>query len=479
MRIVSGYAENFGSYKNVDFDFQHQGLTLIQGATGSGKSTLCDLTPWVLFGVTAKNGPVSDIISWPGDKVTTGVVVVDLQKHQANQLQVTRVRGSKPKDNDLYFCFVGFGGDKVRGKDINDTQKLINQTLNVDADLYLAAAYYHEFSATAQFFTTTAKNRRLMCEQLVDLSLATKLQKNLTNQTKVASQLLDAQDKKITSLQAKIQTLSQVEETEKQRAESWERDRNANIKKTLSNKQNFENNRKRTIHKKCRECGTELACPKEVVDTSVNPYAEALSRLEDAINPHTSGVKDHSEEIARLKSKLETEELSFNQIETQVDDYILLQDVAQHYRSVSISNTIKYLEEQANKLLNDNFDAEIRVSFEVEAADKLEVSVFKDGNLASFTQLSKGQRQLLKLCFAVSVMQAIQNHHGITLSQVFLDEATDGLDESMKVKTFKLLETLTQYESVFLVEHSEALKSKFLNSYHVELVNGESQIQKV
>ena len=106
-----------------------------------------------------------------------------------------------------------------------------------------------------------------------------------------------------------------------------------------------------------------------------------------------------------------------------------------------------------------------------------EVSIQKDGNEASFTQLSKGQRQILKLAFGCAVMKGVSNHKGIHFDQIFFDEALDGLDETMKSRAFHLLEELSiDHESVFVVEHSESLKSMFSNSYKVSLDNGESNI---
>lgn len=76
-------------------------------------------------------------------------------------------------------------------------------------------------------------------------------------------------------------------------------------------------------------------------------------------------------------------------------------------------------------------------------------------------------------------MQAVSNYSGIKFQQVFFDEALDGLDETLKAKAHGLLSTLEQeYESIFVVEHSEGLKSMFTNQFRVELVNGNSIIEK-
>lgn len=467
MKIISCSLQNFASYKELDFQFSNQGLTLIQGFTGSGKSTLCDAIPWVLFGTTAKGGPVSDVISWPGNEITKGTI-------QLENMSITRIRGPKAKDNDL---IVTIGNEVVRGKDLNDTQKCLNHLLGIDADLYLAGAYFHEFSQTAQFFTTTAKNRRAICEQLVDLSLAKKLKEKLTEKCKSIDEELRQVLRQIATLESNTALLERLQVQENTKKSDWDRSHEKTVQYVLSCYEKFEANRIKTIHNKCSTCGTVLEHPREFHDKSENPHHARLAEINAEINPHTSGAKDFSDDIANKRQDLENLKTLDSRIRLDLMDIELLQDVVGYYRSTSIKNTILDLETTTNKYLEAHFDSEIKVTLLVEDADKVDVTIHKDGNVCSYTQLSKGQRCLLKLCFGVSVMKAVQNHHGINFSQVFFDEALDGLDEKMKVKAYGLLQTISQgYESIFVVEHSSELKAMFTNRYEVELENGESKI---
>ena len=470
MKILRVEATNFGSYKELEFDFTNSGLSLIQGFTGSGKSTLCDLVPWTLFGKTAKGGAVDEIRSWNSTEDTTSTITLMLK---GKMFQVGRKRG---KVNDL---IIYEDGGAYRGKDLLDTQKIINAKLGLDYELYLASAYYHEFSQTAQFFTTTAKNRRTICEQLVDLSLAVKLQAN----TKAKQKELDTEKwtvaSEYTQLQSNVTLLERLQITEKTKAKDWETSRQRRLESMIKSYEHFEANRKKVISKKCNSCGTVLQAPKEVIDDSENPYTNQLISIEAEKNPHSGSVKDYKSEITTKTGELTLLEQKLEVLATELSVIEQLSEVVDLFRSASITNTISFLETKTNELLTKLFDAEIKVSFEVSSADKVDVTIYKDGNQASFTQLSKGQRQLLKLCFGVSVMQTIQNHHGIQLAQLWFDEATDGLDEGMKLKALKMLETLTLlYDQIYLVEHSESLKAMVDQKFTVTLVNGESQIEK-
>lgn len=467
---MSAKAYNFASYKELAFDFTNQGLTLVQGPTGAGKSTLCDLIPWGLFGRTSKGGSVDEILSWPGDEVTKVTLFL-------GNVTIHRSRGPKAKDNDLFFSLAD--GVITRGKDLLDTQKLINSQLGFDYDLYMAGAYFHEFSQTAQFFTATAKSRRLICEQLVDLSLPKKLSTKISENIKNSKAIVETGNRKIHAAEVSIDTLRRVQRSEDNRASTWNLANEQAKVQIARNYAAFEGNRKKIVSKKCNSCGTVLQKPKEIIDDSVNPYIQRLLDLEVSVNPYAGNAKDYSDEIKANEADLSILKGTTNLALEEIADLELLQQVSNDFRSLAIENSIKYLEINTNQLLMDYFDAEIKVNFEIEDTDKLEVTLLKDGNLASYTQLSKGQRCLLKLCFGTSVMKAVSNHHGVSFSQVFYDESLDGLSDEFKVKAYRLFETIAQeHESVFVVEHSSELKAMFPNSYNVELVNGSSVIAK-
>jgi len=115
----------------------------------------------------------------------------------------------------------------------------------------------------------------------------------------------------------------------------------------------------------------------------------------------------------------------------------------------------------------------------VQEADKLDVAVWKNGNECAYSQLSKGQRQLLKLSFGVAIMQSVSQRHGLHFNALFFDEALDGISDNFKAKTYRLFEQLaTKYDSVFVVDHSDSLKSMFDNKIEVTLVNGHSVIEE-
>lgn len=571
MRIISAEVTNFASYKKLHFIFKNQGLTLISGPTGAGKSTLCDIIPWILFGKTAKNGTVDEIRSWHTDESTDGTLVFS----QGDQTYyVRRIRG---KSNDLFYGQqTDYIAEGKRGKDATDTQKKINQLIGLDVDTYLAGAYFHEFSQTAQFFTTTAKVRRSITEQLADLTLAKQLQENSSSYNKEIKKEHESVSQEIL---LKKNTLASLQRTLKDTTARWnahELHHAASIKDLEDKAKNYEALKAKEIkilqgkhkvfekdredksadilletesytkmlkpanyyefrrldldiaiaalrHSKCKECGAPknidslLVKEKELyglnrdeasnkailtdigklevrlsnIKNQVNPYTRQieqeksrqntylrqLEEIKQSINPFETVIDETAEAMIITKEEIKALDAKSKDLTAESDDMESLADVINTFRSAIISRTVSYLETSTNDLLSSHFDAEIRVTFSASDADKLEVEITKDGNLCSYTQLSKGQRQLLKLCFGVSVMKAISNYNSTDFNCLWFDEVFSGLDEELKAKGFGLLEELARnYSSLFVIDHSTELKAMFINEIKIRLEDGNSTI---
>jgi DNA repair exonuclease SbcCD ATPase subunit len=561
MRILKASVTNFASYKSLEIELTDKGLMLVSGPTGSGKSTMCDIVPWILFGKTAKNGSVDEIRSWFTSEPTTGMLHID---NNGVRFTVFRIRGSGK--NDLWFSHIdsdGTQGEGIRGKDLNDTQAILNELLGTDIDKYLAGAYFHEFSQTTQFFTTNAKNRRQITEQMADLTLTKALSEALSEDKKITKKDKEAETQKVIMAEMMVATSTKALNSEQLKFKSWKQQQDARLQQLKTENKTFEADKVEAIKRikedtnnsiiemrydieqlkaklipdadfnkqsdiltikenacgdtKCKECGalkdsskrmailkdkyalenkikdndrlkiniTTLEQRIEMADVAAaseiraeeakkNTAAELIAELKSQKNPYDA--KPIQKELQQHQAQLVARKTSVVGLAIRMADLDLLSQTNDAFRMLSIKNLILDLETNTNGLLRKYFDAELTVAFKAEDADKLDVTIAKDGNLAAYTQLSKGQRGLLKLCFGVSVMKAVGNHHGAP-SALFFDEALDGLSESLKLQAFKLFESLqNDYESIFIVDHSTELKSCFDRRFEVTLENGESQL---
>lgn len=227
MKIGKVTARNFCSYKTLEFDFNDLGLTGVFGTTGAGKSTLMDLVPWALWGITSKGGAADDVRAWETENDELTEVYLSVQLH-SGEILVSRIRGSAGK-NDLYWReHKGSNGelsDAIRGKDLKDTQKLLDQRLGVTADLYLTAGYMSQFSEADAFFIASAKARREVLEKIADQEFAVKLGERASAERKAAKFLLEGLEKELAKNSGSLATLQNSHARTRKSLNDWELNR--------------------------------------------------------------------------------------------------------------------------------------------------------------------------------------------------------------------------------------------------------------
>jgi DNA repair exonuclease SbcCD ATPase subunit len=219
VRVLAGIASNFGSYEDLSFDFENLGLAAIGGQTGSGKSTLMDLIVWTLFGTTSKNGLADDIRGWGSDEPTTATVTLDTDQ---GALLVYRSRG-KPSQNDLYWTEAADPDQTPkRGKDLTETQKLLNERIGFDSDLFMLTSFYSQFSDADRFFTAKAKDRREVLERITDLTLPIQLAERASETRKVTKKALESLETQKARLEGQLGSLTAQRDGITRDSERWE-----------------------------------------------------------------------------------------------------------------------------------------------------------------------------------------------------------------------------------------------------------------
>lgn len=201
-----------------------------------------------------------------------------------------------------------------------------------------------------------------------------------------------------------------------------------------------------------------------------------LAKLTE-VNPYDS--TDIEQQIIDKREELAKATFAKNTAQGDLNAVRLLQEAVQEFRGRVIFNTVSFLQSKTNSFLEKHFESEFKVQFTIAEADSLDTEVYKDGILCSYTQLSKGQRQMLKLCFGAAIQLAIANYSGVQFNTIFMDEVLTGLDETNKAKAFGLIQELSsQYENIYIIEHNENFKTLFTSRIDVSLENGSSIIHE-
>lgn len=201
-----------------------------------------------------------------------------------------------------------------------------------------------------------------------------------------------------------------------------------------------------------------------------NHYGEQLEQEKAKVNPFIELVEQATKDLNLTDEQLGTLSTKINSLEERQTYLTRLYELSFDLRGELLKQVVNQVQLDTNGYLSGYFDSEMRVEFALDGSDDLLVNIQKNGYPCVYRQLSKGQRQLLKLCFVVSVMKAASNRAGVHFSQLWFDEALDGLDEALKIKAFDLFSELQKsHESIFLIDHAPAFQNLFSKRYHVTM----------
>lgn len=561
MKLKSCKVENFGSYASLSFSFDNLGLGLIQGSTGSGKSTMMDMACWILYGVTAKNGSVDDVRSWINpSEPTRGVIDVETQ---SGLVTVERIRG-RSSDNDLFWTESMAPDTSIRGKDIQDTQKRLEERLGISAELFQIAAYFHEFSPTASFFTAKAKDRRELFERIASLDLPMRVAYAASERRKEDKASLQGHKLQYNNVLGRVEELTSGRANARREVGKYDADRARKLDLLDTQAKDFEKIKKQKVREakaqveafekeleekiselekqaqdipnleekialyeetvgnlesesKCSKCNnlrpeisakitgllvdrskTEQALKNavlarkevkklyekvnpasallEAAECMENTYARDMKHLKAQENPFADLTRKLEAQLAEAKTALQSEKNQVDQLETSISDLSRLYDLSLILRGELLNKAVKEIQDKTNHYLESHFDAELRVEFQT-SGDNLNVSIQKSGYPCVFKQLSKGQRQLLNLCFGISVMTVSANNSGVHFDNLFFDEALDGLDSDLKIKAFSLFEDLQkEHGTVLLIDHAPEFHNMFSTRFRVTNVGDVSEV---
>lgn len=159
-------AKNFQSWEKLEFPIK-DGVTLLSGYNfdddnpeGSGKSASLNAICWCLFGkIPKKDVKIDDIIK----EGETHCAVETFIEHHVIQ-SVVRSRGP----NKLYM--ISHEDKKVQGKDIRETQKMIEEILGLSFDTYCQTQYFAQ-NYNKKFVSSEQSDRGKILSEIQDLQI--------------------------------------------------------------------------------------------------------------------------------------------------------------------------------------------------------------------------------------------------------------------------------------------------------------------
>lgn len=272
--IKSVKVKNFQSWSELEFEVS-KGVCLIRGfnhddgvGEGSGKSAILNSICWCLFGQIPKDANIDDVIK-KGEKSCQVLVVL------SDGFSIQRSR----KPNDLYLISPE-SASPIRGKDVKETQKLIERHIGLTYETFLQSVYFAQ-NSLVKFLLLNEDGKGKILSQIADLQIfddARVKAHNIARETLMklttANAKLESYDSNIKLVQDQINSL-----------------RDVRIK--------FESDRTKTVgmlELKKADLEAELSKIGPIVDLDPE-YYQKLNELKGT-------EKNYSDEVARLKAEL-------------------------------------------------------------------------------------------------------------------------------------------------------------------------------
>lgn len=217
-----------------------------------------------------------------------------------------------------------------------------------------------------------------------------------------------------------------------------------------------------------------------VISLEKDPYKERLEQLIESTNPFTDSIQS---ELKKLK---ETQEIKLQKseakrlINNQIEMCEWWKDAFHIYiKSYLTDSFLEKINQLANETLSQMFDGILSVHISATSSnkkttkEKINVVIYNKNEECSYNSLSGGER--CRICFALNL--AISKVTNINFGFLMFDEVLNGLDDVGKnqvMRVFKELES--QYETIFVIDHTTEFKSLFTNNILVRKSNGISRV---
>lgn len=276
MKFKKLKAKNVYSFKDLVFDFNHNGTTLILGknldqgtANGAGKSSILKTLYFALWGKEL-NGESVDLIKTRGEK--DGFIVELEFEDRGHDYSIVRYRDRKDKELKTGVEFY-IDGKPFNGETATDTQKIIERKLKISPRLFLSSILTAQ-NETKHFLTVNDTEKKELFSELLDLTAYSKAYD-------IVKEEISQKEKSFAELESKIDTILDKIKEKKQEIADFEK-----------NEDTFEENRLIELKK--------LESDLIVFEKKLISFSETKEKLESL----ESSLEEKSKSAETLKKKL-------------------------------------------------------------------------------------------------------------------------------------------------------------------------------
>ena len=219
MRFKKLLAQNFLSFKKLEYEFQEAGLYFIGGehldskissSNGAGKSAFTEALCWGLYGKTVRAIGRDDVVNWKVGKDC--VVEVEFEDDFGETYRVVRYRKHSKNGNNLAFFK---GKESLTYSDSRKTQEEIDRILGLSWLVFSSAIVFGE--KARRFAQATDKEKKEIFDELLMFHKYIEAQEQAKQDKKELQSKIEATLFELESWKGKIELattqLSEAEET--------------------------------------------------------------------------------------------------------------------------------------------------------------------------------------------------------------------------------------------------------------------------
>lgn len=222
----------------------------------------------------------------------------------------------------------------------------------------------------------------------------------------------------------------------------------------------------------------------DLEQAKTNPYSGQLSQVEAEANPYSNQfaeVEVRRDQALKKSEAMKSERVGLHKRYTYAKWW--KEAFGVYIRSYLMDSFIEQINQKSNEYLDTLFDGGLQmdISSVTEAGkdlkEKISIKIFNGGEECSYDSLSGGERCRICLSVNLAISDLARSMSQSNFNILMIDEAFNGLNEEGKNQTMKLLKELElKFDTIFVIDHTEAFKSMFTNRILVEKVGGYSRL---
>ena len=235
MKLQEIWIENYGSFAGEHrFQLADRGLVIVLGdnqdeprmnSNGSGKSTLFDALDWCLFGKVPRDDHADSVVH---EGASGCRVVVSIYDDDGTTIQVIRERAKGPKLSLLV------DGKDVTALDTSETQKLIEEILGLDRDVFHAAVLFGQTDLFRFADSTSDAERMEVLTKILQLNdIDVWLETAKTKRAEISGRW-EKVEQALVAKRVGLQALEDELPTFEAQARQWEDDRALKLRQAIA-----------------------------------------------------------------------------------------------------------------------------------------------------------------------------------------------------------------------------------------------------